>query len=161
MSAFDFNVALGRAAEFHWRVENSDPTNAGIQVMVLASAGLESDAALKDYDTFAAILAGTTNEPTNTNYARQTLTETQLAAWAVDDNTDSILLPMPTITFTSIAAGDSWDKIVFGYDSDTTTGNDTNIIPISAHDLRISGMAVIPNGSNIVVAFPNGYIVCD
>src|SRR5512145_2863862 len=108
MSDFTFNVSLGREVELYNRVNSNDPAASAIRVMVLATAGLEPDATLKDYDSFAAILAGATNEPTNTNYARQTLTDTELAAYTVDDTNDRIVLPVPNITFTSIGAGDSW-----------------------------------------------------
>lgn len=161
MSDFSFNVALGREVELYNRVDSNDPANSAIIVMILAAAGLETDAALKDYDTFAAIVAGTTNEVTNSGYARKTLTDADLAAYTVDDTNDKIVLQIPTMTFTSIVAGDSWSKLVFGYDSDTTSGTDSNIIPISAHDLLYSGAAVIPNGTNIVIGASNGFLVCD
>lgn len=161
MSDFTFNCALGREAEFHWRVKNNDPANAVLKLLVLAASGLESDAALKDYDTVAAILGGASNEVTNTNYARISLADAALTAWTVDDTNDRIVLPLDTQTFTNIAAGDYWSKLITSIDMDSTTGDDTNIIPISAHDLRYSGLPVVPNGTNIVIGFPNGYVVCD
>lgn len=160
MSDFTFNVSLGREVELYSRVDNTDPTDARLRMMVLAATGLESDAALKDYDTFAAILAGTTNEVTNTNYARKVLAAADITAYTVDDNNDRIVLACPTQTFTNIAAGDSWSKAVIGY-SAVAAPTDSQIVPITAHDLRYSGAPVIPNGTNIVIAFANGFVVCD
>jgi hypothetical protein len=158
MANFVFNISKGKTREYHDRVDNNDPANSALIIMVLAATGLETDAVLKDLDTFSAIVAGTTNEVTNTNYARKTLTDADLTASSVDDTNDWALLPFPTQTFTSIAAGDSWSKLVIGYDSDTTGGTDANIVPVAAYDLRISGSVVVPSGANIVVSATNGYI---
>src|SRR5262245_46664284 len=69
---FQFNVSVGREVELYNRVDSNGPTNSAFIMLVLALSGIEADATLKDYDTVAAILAGTTNEVTNTNYARKT-----------------------------------------------------------------------------------------
>ena len=53
-----FNIAKGRVAEFHERVNNSDPTNAVLVVVLLASTGLVGDSTMKDYATLSAVLAG-------------------------------------------------------------------------------------------------------
>lgn len=159
MSDFTFNVSLGREVELYGRVDANDPAAAVLTALVIA-AGLESDAALKDYDTFAAILAGANSEVTNTNYARPVWDDTDLVAYTVDDTNDRIVLPMSLITFTNIAAGDIWSKLIFGYDP-LGTAVDSNIIPITAHDLRYSGAEVIPNGTNINVGFSNGFVICD
>lgn len=159
MAAFAFNVSLGREVEFHARVDGNDPANSALILMVLSSTGLEPDATLKDYDTFAAILVSN-DEADNTNYARKTLTDADLSPYTVDDTLNNITLPLANQTFTSIAAGDSWAKGVLGYDSDTTSGTDANIIPVCAFDIRGStGVALVPNGNNIVLSFPNGYLV--
>lgn len=154
-----FNVALGREVEFYNRVDSNDPANSALVLMVLASSGLELDSVLKDYDTFAAILAASNNEVTNAGYARIVLTDGSLSAYSVDDTTNSITLPLANQTFTSIVAGDSWGKLVIGYDNDTTGGTDANIIPVTAHDTFIDGVAIVPNGNNIIFSFPNGFLV--
>lgn len=157
MAGFSFNVALGREVELYNRVDSNDPANSAFIGMVLADSGLETDAVLKDFDTFAAILAGTTNEVTNTGYARVSWTDADLTAYTVDDTFDRITLQLPTKTFTTISAGDSWRKFVVGYDSDTTSGTDANIIPVKAYDmLGPTGVAIVPNGGNIIAAWPNG-----
>ena len=161
MANFSFNVAKGREVEFHNRVDGSDPANAVFVLVVLAALGLELDADLKDYDTLSALLAGASNEVTNSGYARKILSDADIAAYTVDDDDDSITLQLANQTFASILAGDSWRKAILCYDSDSTGGTDANIIPVKAFDVidPLTGAAVIPAGGNIIFGFPNGYHV--
>ena len=112
--------------------------------MVLATSGLESDAVLKDKDTFADIVSGTTNEVTNANYARKVLTDSDLAAFATDDTNNRTDLDIADQSWTSVAAGDGWSRLVMGYDSDTTGGTDSGIIPMFMWDF-----VVVPDGTTI------------
>ena len=139
-----FNIALGRVAELYNRVDLSDPTNAALIIAVLAAAGIESDAVLKDMDTLAAVVAGTTNEVTNSGYARKTLTDADIVAFAPDDTNNRVDLDIPDQTWTAVAAGDGWNDLLVCYDSDTTGGTDANIVPLTMHDF-----AVTPDGSDI------------
>jgi isopropylmalate/homocitrate/citramalate synthase len=70
MANIVLNIALGRAVELYNRVDLNDPAAAVLWVALLASSGIEADSVLKDVDTFSAMVAGTTNESTNTGYAR-------------------------------------------------------------------------------------------
>ena len=144
MSNFIYNISLGRAAELYNRVDLNDPANSAIIIVVLAQSGIESDATLKDKDDLAAIVSGTTNEVTNTNYARKVLTVTSLAAFAPDDTNDRVDLDIPDQTWTAVASGDNWSDIVICYDSDTTGGTDANIVPMTHHDFSL-----VPDGSDI------------
>ena len=144
MADFVYNIAKGRVAELYNRVDTNDPANAAFIIVVLATSGLESDATLKDKDDLAAVVSGTTNEVTNTNYARKTLTDADLVAFAPDDTNDRVDLDFPDQTWTSVAAGDGWSKFLVCYDSDTTAGTDANIVPLTAHDF-----VVTPDGSSI------------
>lgn len=145
MADFVFNIAKGRVAEFYSRVDTNDPANSALVVVVLATAGLETDAVLRDKDTLTDVLAGATNEVTNTGYARKVLTDTDLAAFAPDDTNDRVDLDIPDQTWTAVAAGDGWSKLLICYDNDTTGGTDANIIPLTAHDF-----VVTPDGTDIV-----------
>lgn len=157
MAPLTFNIAKGRTVELHNRVDSNDPANSALVLVVLAHTGLVSDDILRDYDTLDAILTGASNEVTNANYARKVLTDADISAPTVDDTNDYVTLTFPTQTFTSIGAGDSWSKLLVCYDSDTTAGTDANIVPMYAHDLRISLQPVVPSGANIVISLPNGY----
>ncbi len=146
MADFVYNIAKGRMAEWYYRVDNNDPANAALIVSVLATSGIETDAALKDKDDLAAVLAGTTNEVTNTGYARKVLTDADIVAFAPDDVNDRVDLDIPDQTWTNVAAGDGWNDIVIGYDSDTTAGTDANILPGTQHDF-----VKVPDGSDITM----------
>lgn len=154
-----FNISRGRAVEYHERVRLNDPTNAALILVVLAAAGLESDDVLRDYDTLGAILASTNAEPGQAQYGRKTLTDAVLTAPTIDDTNDKVSLTIPSQTWTSVVAGDSWAKVLTCIDLDTTAGTDANIIPIAFQDMLVNGAYVIPNGSNIQWAVPNGYYV--
>ena len=145
MAAQVFNVAKGRVAELYNRVQTNDPTNSALVIVALATSGLESDATLLDADTLAAVVAGTTNEVTNTNYARKVLTDADLSAISPDDTNDRMDLDIPDQTWTGVAAGDGWSKLVVCYDGDTTGGTDSNIVPMTLHDF-----AVTPDGNPIL-----------
>ena len=139
-----FNIALGRVAELYNRVDLNDPANAVLTILVLATAGIESDAVLKDVDDVAALVAGTTNEVTNAGYARKELTDADIVAFAPDDTNDRVDLDIPDQTFTGIAAGDGWNDLIICYDNDSTAGTDANIVPLTMHDF-----VVTPDGSDI------------
>ena len=157
MGNFRFDIANGREAEFHWRVDNNDPTNSALILVVLAASGLEADGVLRTYADLATLLAASNNQVTNTGYARKTLTDADLSPISVDTTTHKTTLALPTQTFATISAGDTWGKLLGCYDSDTTGGTDANIVPVWAND--IIGNAAVPNGGDIVFAWPNGYII--
>lgn len=144
MADFVFNRAKGRVVELYNRVDSNDPANSALIILVLATSGLEADSVLIDKDDVAALVSGTTNEVTNTNYGRKTLTDSDLSAYAPDDTNDRVDLDIPDQTWTAVAAGDGWSKLVVAYDSDTTGGADSAIIPLTAHDF-----VVTPDGSDI------------
>lgn len=157
MGQFSFDVSLGREVEFYSRVDSNDPTNAALILAVLSTDGLDADNVLKTFALFSTLLAAN-DEVDNSGYARKTLTDADIAAYTVDTTTHTITLFLPQQTFSTIGTGDAWSKWVLGYDSDTTSGTDANIVPICAGDLRIDGSAVIPNGNDIIIAWPDGLL---
>lgn len=143
---FVYNIGLGRVVELYNRVDSNDPANSALIIALLASSGIESDATLKDKDDLAAVVSGTTNEATNTGYARKVLTDSDLSAFAPDDTNDRTDLDIPDQTWTGVAndgTGAIGDLLVC-YDSDTTGGADSAIVPLTQHDF-----AVTPDGSDI------------
>lgn len=142
MANIVFNIAKGRVVEYYNRVENNDPTNSALILVPIETSGLESDATLIDKDDLAAVLSGTTNE--QTTMGRKTLTDADLAALpAPDDTNDRYEVSLPTTTWTA-ATGNAISKILVCYDSDTTAGTDSNIIPLTMFDF-----AVTPSGTDI------------
>lgn len=142
MANIVFNIAKGRVVEYYNRVKGNDPANSAIILVPIETSGLESDATLIDKDDLAAVLSGTTNE--QTTMGRKTLTDADLAALpAPDDSNDRYDVSLPTTTWTA-ATGSAISKILVCYDSDTTAGTDSNIIPLTMFDF-----AVTPDGSDI------------
>lgn len=151
MADLVFNIAAGKVAEYAARVNANDPANSAFIVAVLATAGIEAESVLRDVDTLAAVVAGTTNEVTNAGYARKTLSDAGGLTITVDDTNNWVDVDCPDQTWTGVAAGDGWNDIVFGYDSDTTAGTDANIVPLSLHDF-----VVTPDGSDITAQIAAG-----
>jgi hypothetical protein len=147
MADLIFNIAKGRVAELYNRVDTNDPANSAIIIALLASSGVESDATLRDKDTFSDLVSGATNEATNTGYARKTLTDADIVAFAPDDTNDRVDLDIPDQTWTALANDGTGaiSDFVTNYDSDTTGGTDANIVPMTLHDF-----AVTPDGSDVV-----------
>jgi hypothetical protein len=140
MSDFVFNIAKGRVAELYNRVDTNDPANSALIVLLLAATGIETDATLRDLDTVTALVAGATNESTNTGYARKTLTDADISAFAPDDVNDRVDLDIPDQTWTGVAADGTGaiSDLVVAYDSDTTGGTDANIVPCTLHDFSVT-----------------------
>lgn len=145
MADLILNIAKGRFVELYNRVDTNDPANS-VLVMVVIDANGDTDATIRDRDDLAALLAGTSNEVTNTNYARKILTDADIVAFAPDDTNDRVDIDIPDQTFTAIAAGTAWTDVLICYDPDSTGGTDSAIVPISLHDF-----AVTPDGSDILV----------
>lgn len=137
MADLVFNIAKGRVAEFVNRVDQNDPANSAL-IIVLIDANGVSDATFRDYDTLAALLAGSANEITNSGYARKTLTDSDIATISPDDTNDRMDVDIPDQTWTSVAAGDTITDLLVCYDSDTTGGTDSNIIPLTLHDFAVT-----------------------
>lgn len=156
--SFQFNVSLGREVELYNRVDSNDPTNSAFIMAVLASSGLEDSEVLRDKDTFADVVSGTTNWVTNTGYSRKTITDADLSVYVVDDTTDSITLTIPVQTFSTISSGDSWAMAVLGYDPDTTAGTDSTIIPVTGHILKLNNAYIVPNGGDILIDLSDGFV---
>lgn len=156
MASVTANIAKGRTVEFYHRVNSNDPANSALIMGVLVAGGA-SLADLQDADTLAAVLALST-EAAVAGYGRKTLTDVDLSNWAPDDTSNRVLLFLPQQTFNP-NTGETWNIVFVAYDSDTTAGTDTDIIPITFHEMRIEGTTVpTVTGSPIVVNFSNGWV---
>lgn len=139
-----FNIALGRSVELYNRVDTNDPADSVLVVAILATAGIDADAVLKDVDSLGDIFTGSTNEVTNAGYARKVLTDADIVAFSPDDVTDRVDIDIPDQTWVGVAAGDGWNDLVICYDPDSTGGVDADIVPMTQHDF-----VAIPDGSDI------------
>lgn len=146
MADLVFNIAKGRVAELYNRVDLNDPAASALLVILLAASGIETDAVLRDKDTFADVVSGTTNESTNTGVARKTLTDADIVAFGPDDTNDRVDLDIPDQTWTGVAndgTGAIGDLTV-NFDNDTGAGTDANIVPLTLHDFSVT-----PDGSDL------------
>lgn len=150
MASFVFNISKGRVAELMNRVNNNDPANSVLIVAVLATSGIEADATLIDKDDFAALVSGTTNEVTNSGYARKSIDQSGGITVTTDDTNDRVDVDIPDQTWTAVAAGDGFNDVVTGYDSDSTGGTDSGIVPMTQHDFVLT-----PDGSDITAQVTN------
>jgi hypothetical protein len=137
-----FNISLGRITQFYDNVDTNSPANSAL-IVVPVDVGGTSDATIKDFDTLAAVLGGGVTERTANGWNRKTLTDTELSAWSPDDTNDRVDLDIPDLTWTGVTAGAVTDLIIC-YDSDTTGGADSAIVPLTMHDF-----AITPDGSDI------------
>lgn len=121
-----FNISKGRFIQ--QAIDN--PNNFLLVLLKVA----EADATLEDYDTLAALLAGSNTEADATNYARKTgLTGTP----AVDDTNNWRTLDISDQTFTSLggATNNTLVKAIVCFEE---SASDAGRIPVSHHDISVT-----------------------
>lgn len=134
MANLTFNIALGKVKYYAELGAASD----ALVAVPIETSGIVSDAIMRDYDTLADILAGASNE--QSSMGRKTLTGVTVT---VNDTLDRVELDSADITWTS-ATGNPISAIVIGYDGDTTSGSDADIVPLIKADF-----AITPDGSSV------------
>lgn len=145
MANYMLNISKGRTVEFYYRVKNNDPANSAMILIPLSAQGSEAEA--QDYDTVAAVLAGTSDEQTGGGWVRKTLTDSQLAAFPAPNDTDNRYdVQVPAVTWTAPTAGSDTVALLIAYDSDTTTGTDANLLPVSSHTFTVTA-----DGNDVVL----------
>lgn len=145
MANYCFNIAKGRAVEYYYRVKNNDPTNSAFILIPLSATDTEANR--QDDDDVATFLAAAPNEQTGGGWVRKTLTDSELAAFpAPDDTNNRYDVSVPQVTWTGPASSNNTVGLLIAYDSDTTGGTDSNLIPVSHHDF-----AVTTDGNDVVL----------
>lgn len=143
MADFVYNIAKGKIAEYAERVNANDPTNAALIIIPINST--EADATLQDLNDFQAIKDNAnTSEVTG---FRKTIDQAGGITITVDDTDNEVEVDMPDQTWTAVT-GTAWTDLVICYDSDTTGGTDSNLIPLVQLDF-----ALTPDGSDVTVKF--------
>jgi hypothetical protein len=138
-----FNVAKGRIVELANRVNANDPANSAL-IVVPINANAVSDATLVDLDDLAAILATAADECAGDGWNRKTLTDASSIAVTVTDGSDKVEVDCPDFVWTAVSSATAVTDLVICYDSDTTGGSDSNLVPLVLLDC-----AVTPNGGDI------------
>lgn len=146
MANFLFNISKGRGVEFYNRAESNDPANSALILVPLSASGTEAQG--QDLDDLAAVEADANfAERTTGGWVRKTLESAQLAALpAPDDTNNRYDVSVPSVTWTTPAAGNNTTGLLVCYDSDTTAGTDSNIPPVTHHDF-----VVTTDGNDVVL----------
>jgi hypothetical protein len=141
MAAVVANISKGRIAHY----ASLPAANDALILVLLKSAGVESQATLQDYDTLQALLAATNDECDFTNYTRKTLSVTQNA---VDDTNNWWNIDVADVVYTSAggATNNTGAMAVVCYDPDTTAGTDADLVPMGIFDASFT-----TNGNNLNV----------
>ncbi|MEQ1675068.1 MAG: hypothetical protein ABL876_00125 [Chitinophagaceae bacterium] len=139
-----FNIAKGRFGELFNRVDSNDPANSVLVVSLYST--VSADDTLNDATTLAVVVSGGSTEATFTNYARVIWTDTNIALGSPDNTNNRFDYPAPNPIWTSAggATNNTLAKLVISYDSDSTGGADSAIIPMTYHDFVIT-----TNGGNL------------
>lgn len=133
MADFVFNIAKGRVAE----LAALGAANDALILVLVKATGVETDAALRDYDTLAACFAGTTDEADFTGYARRTLASVTVTTDDTNDRVD-VDAADPAAWTNSGGAAQNVAKAFICYDGDTTGGTDANIVPLVSLDYALT-----------------------
>jgi hypothetical protein len=148
-----FNIAKGRFVEYFNRVDSNDPAASAIVLVPLSASGTEAQG--QDLATLAAVEADANfAERTTGSWVRKVLTDTELAAIAVDNGNNRFPATIPSVTFTTPAAANNTTGLLVCIDLDTAAGTDSNIIPICHLDFAVTtdGNDVIINAGDVARA---------
>ena len=142
---FIFNIAKGKFGQYVQNVKDGSPADSRILVVPIETTGIEADAALKDHNDLAALLAAANNE--QTTMGRKTLVAGDITI-TVDDTNERLDVDVSDITWTA-ATGNAISALVFCYIPDGNAAGgvsaDSAVIPLSKHDF-----VVTPDGSDII-----------
>jgi len=141
-----FNIAKGKVNEYMARIDANDPTNAVLVITLLKTSVV--DATLEDFDDLGAILGDAgVDEADFTNFTRKILSDTDITAPTPDDTNNRQDADIPDQTWTSAggATNNTLVKLLVCYDSDSTGGADSAIVPLTHHDF-----AVTTDGSDLI-----------
>ena len=139
------NRSKGRVTEFAERINANDPANSAFLIRLVAASGVESDAVLTDKDSWSDLVSGTTDFATNTGATTKTIADGAVTV-TYNDTNDRTEVDCADQTWTGLANDGTGavGDVEIGYDSDTTTGTDANVLPCTLHDFSIT-----PDGSDV------------
>jgi Flp pilus assembly protein TadG len=137
-----FNIALGKVKYY----AELPAANDGLIAVPIETTGIVSDATMRDYADLSTLLAGASNE--QTTMGRKTLASVTVT---VDNTNDRVSVDCADITWTA-ATGNAISAIVICYDPDTTTGTDSDLIPLVKCDFPIT-----PDGSDVTATVNDFY----
>lgn len=133
MADLVFNIAKGAFVE-----KFRDSAANGIVLLLIAA---DTDDAMRDTDTLAALLATSADEATDGSYARKTGITGSIT---VDDTNNRVDVDIPDQTWTALSGAAIVDLVV-AYEE---AAADATRIPLTLHDF-----AVTPDGSDVTAQF--------
>ncbi|MFG2963580.1 hypothetical protein ACGFZS_09850 [Streptomyces sp. NPDC048288] len=136
MANIVFNIALGRVAQY----ASLPLTNDALIMVPIETSGIVADSTMRDYADLSTLLAGASNE--QTTMGRKTLASVTAT---VDNTNDRVNIDCADVTWTA-ATGNAISAVVICYDPDTTTGTDSDLIPLTKHDVTMT-----PDGSDFTL----------
>lgn len=136
MANIVFNIALGKIKYY----AELPATNDALIAVPIETSGIVADSVMRDYADLNTLLAGASNE--QTTMGRKTLASVTVT---VDNTNDRVSVDCADITWTA-ATGNAISAIVICYDPDTTTGTDSDLIPLTKHDVTVT-----PDGSDLTL----------
>jgi hypothetical protein len=149
MANFVFGTTgCGRVGEYINRVLNNDPTNAAIIFVPLSQSGTAEQA--EALTTLAAVESdGNFAEQASGGWSRKVADDTgEGLAWAWDATNNRNEADANDLVWAGPTAANNTTGLLVCYDSDTTGGTDSNIIPLIHLD-----MAVTANGQQVTFQF--------
>ena len=129
------NIALAAIAE---KVRDG----ANIQAILIANAGVETDAVLKDKDTVADYVSGATNEATNTGAARKSISNASITL-TTNDTLDRTEVDIADQTWSGVL-NDGTGAIAGILIAEDVGGADTSRVPLTQH-----AWPMTPDGSDL------------
>jgi hypothetical protein len=141
MADIVFNLAKGKVAQY----ATLPAANDAFIAVPIETTGIVSDATMRDIDDLGTLLAGASNE--QTTMGRKTMTG---VVATVDDSADKMLVDADDVVWTG-ATGNAISAVVICYDADTTSGTDTNLVPLVKLDCVMT-----PDGSDFTMQFAVG-----
>jgi hypothetical protein len=150
--AYIATYALGSIG-YLW--QQAQDTAADIGIMLLKSAGLEPEDTLADYQTVAALLAGSNDEASFPGYVRKTFPD---PVQTVDTATNRLILttgaaPPVVLTWPAAPAGDVLGKVIFYYDPAPGSSTDAQKTHLWGGTINI-----VTDGGQPTVTIPPGGI---
>lgn len=142
MANLVFNRALGMVAYYG----SLPAANDALIAVPIETAGIVSDATMRDYHDLQTLLAGASNE--QTTMGRKTLTGVTVT---VDDIADRVAVDSADIVWTG-ATGNAISALVICYVPDATAPNDATTIPLAKYDF-----AIVPDGSDVAATVADFY----
>jgi hypothetical protein len=137
-----FNTSLGRVAY----LASLPAANDALIAVPIQTAGIVSDAVMRDYADLQTLLAGASDE--QTTMGRKTLTGVTVT---VDNINDRVAGDSADIVWTG-ATGNPISAIVVCYVPDVTAPNDATAIPLAKFDF-----AIVPDGSDVTATVADFY----